>query len=346
MKTEQSITFQMYLSKYFRTYLSAELGVSTNTIRSYAYTFKALLEYLCKEKHIRVEQIKLIHINRQYVNEFLDYLQDKQQVCDRTRNIRLAAISSFARFMQFEDVQHLEQWQNILRIKKKKEPKPTIPHLSVEGIKTLLSVIPTDTRRGRRDLALLALMYDSAGRVQEIADLTPCNIRIAKPYHVILHGKGNKSRIVPIQDEQFALLEHYMQENRLNEGQNNQRPLFFNSMGNKLSTAGIAFILQKYIHDAHELAPDIIPEHLSPHSLRHSKAMHLLQAGVSLIYIRDLLGHTSIKTTEIYARADSKQKREAIEQAYVNVIPTMTMDAPNLWEENKQLIDWLDSLGR
>lgn len=137
-----------------------------------------------------------------------------------------------------------------------------------------------------------------------------------------------------------------MQENRLNEGQNNQRPLFFNSMGNKLSTAGIAFILQKYIHDAHEQAPDIIPEHLSPHSLRHSKAMHLLQAGVSLIYIRDLLGHTSIKTTEIYARADSKQKREAIEKAYSNVIPIVESNATPSWEDNNKLIDWLDTLGK
>lgn len=344
MKTEQSTTFQMYLSKFFRSYLSTELGVSPNTIRSYAYTFRSFVEYLYGEKHIRAEAIKFVHFNRQSVNDYLDFLQEVQHVSDRTRNVRLAALCSFARFMQYEDVQHIDQWQNILRIKKKKVTKPTVDHLSIQGIRTLFNVIPTNTKRGFRHLTLLSLMYETGARAQEIADLTPSNLRMTKPYQVVLMGKGGKSRIVPIQDEQFTLLDRYLKDNHFNCAYDNQRPLFFNGMGKKITTTGIAFILQKYISEAHKMSPDVIPQHLSPHGLRHSRAMHLLQAGVSLIYIRDLLGHASIKTTEIYARADSAQKREAIGKAYEKVIPDNAIESIS-WEDNHDLISWLDALG-
>ena len=165
------------------------------------------------------------------------------------------------------------------------------------------------------------------------------------PAYLILQGKGNKSRAVPIQDKQVCILQHYISENKLNREECQTEPLFKNRNGSKLTGAGVTYLLMKYVTQAHEQNPDLIPERLSPHCLRHSKAMHLLQAGVNLVYIRDILGHVSIMTTEIYARADSKQKREALEAAYKDVIPDRDRQTPPSWETNKSLREWLKSLG-
>ena len=142
-------------------------------------------------------------------------------------------------------------------------------------------------------------MYDSGARVQEIIDLTPSSVRLDNPSIVILFGKGRKARIVPLQEEQTVFLKGYMQENHLLESYANQYPLFPNNRNEKLTRAGVSYILHNYANLARKINPFIIPEVISCHSLRHSKAMHLLQAGVNLVYIRDILGHVSIQTTDI-----------------------------------------------
>jgi len=145
-------------------------------------------------------------------------------------------------------------------------------------------------------------------------------------------------------EEQVTLLRNYMEENRLTEPFFNQRPLFANNRGSKLTNSGITYILNLYAHRARMLKPELIPEKISPHTLRHSKAMHLLQAGVNMVYIRDILGHVSIQTTEVYARADSKSKREALEDAYINVIPGNS--SKRSWEKDPKLKTWLQSLSK
>jgi site-specific recombinase XerD len=183
---------------------------------------------------------------------------------------------------------------------------------------------------------MLSLMYDCAAIVQEIIDLTPSMIRLTKPYTIKIIGKGNKARIVPLMEQQVVHLKRYLTENKLHENHANLCPLFFNSRNEKLTRQGIANILQTYASMARGKDTKLIPK-LSPHSLRHSKAMHLLQAGDNLVYIRDILGHESVLTTEIYARADSKQKRDAIEGAYVDVV---NKESP-IWVANDNLLAWL-----
>ena len=342
-KNEPAI--QLYIANFFQEYLVSERGVSDHTLRAYAFAIRSYVDYLYKVKNISIEKMNLKDFNRRNINDFLDWLQSEKHATDKTRNNRLAALRSFARYMHYEDITHMNQWHDILSIKKKKEAMVAVKHLNVDGIRSLLKVIPTETREGRRNLALIALIYDSGARAQEIADLTPSDVRLTYPYQVTLFGKGRKSRLVPIQEESFRILKSYMQEHRLLNAYNNRHPLFYNASGNKLTTAGIAYIIQKYITEAHKIDPDNVPEHLSPHGLRHSKAMHLVAAGVNLVYIRDILGHVSVKTTEIYARADSKQKRKAIEEAYTSVI-SKTAFSEYHWEENKELIDWLSRLGK
>jgi site-specific recombinase XerD len=249
----------------------------------------------------------------------------------------LAAIHSFYKYLQLESLDYLHECQKILSIKFKKAKKENINYLTIEGIKLFLQQPDTSSLKGRRDLALLSLMYDSGARVQEIIDLTPSMLRLTKPATIKIVGKGNKARLVPMLNAQIKLLKNYIEENRLNEPYTNMYPLFFNSRKERLTRTGINYIVQKYAGMARKENELIIPEKISCHSFRHSKAMHLLQAGVNLVYIRDILGHVSIQTTEIYARADSKQKREALEKAYVNVNPN---EEP-IWTKDANLVSWL-----
>lgn len=340
MKTD----FAKYLTSFFVEYLSGERGANPNTIRSYSNAFTLLLSYMDEIKHIKADKLKMEQITRKVVLDFLDWLQNSRQSGNTTRNQRLAALHAFFKYMQYEDVQHLGQWQEILSIKIKKAERRSVNYLTVEGIKLLLEQIPTNTRMGRRDLAMISLLYDSGARVQELIDLTPASLNLNKPCYVTLFGKGNKRRIVPLQEQQVSLLKNYMAESSLDKAAYNQRPLFANNRGDKLTNAGITYILTLYVNNARKIKPELIPDKISPHSLRHSKAMHLLQAGVNLVYIRDILGHVSIQTTEIYARADSKQKREALEAAYIDIIP-VSNDGGS-WEKDSRLKAWLKDLGK
>ena len=342
---ETATDFAKYLTKFFAEYLVGERGASTHTIRSYSDTFTLVLTYMDKVRHIAADRLTLTHFNRETVLDFLDWLQKERKCANTTRNQRLAALHSFFKYMQYEDAKHLEQWQNILSIKvKRSEKRSSVNYMTVEGIKLLLEQIPVNTKEGRRNLALLALLYDSGARVNEIIDLSPLSLNLNKPCYITLLGKGNKKRIVPLQNEQVRLLVSYMKENHLDIPAYNQRPLFANNRGEKLTNSGVTYILNLYANNARILKPELIPEKISPHTLRHSKAMHLLKSGVNLVYIRDILGHVSIQTTEIYARADSKQKREALEAAYTNIIPVHANEG--IWEKDSKLREWLKNFAK
>lgn len=215
-------------------------------------------------------------------------------------------------------------------------------YMTINGIKLLLEMPDVATRDGLRDLALLSLMYDTGARVQEIIDLTPSCIRFEHPSTIKLIGKGKKIRIVPLMEKEALILKRYMEEERLLTPATNEYPLFFNRRKEKLTRAGVGYILDKYLKMARKVNNALIPEKFTCHCLRHSKAMHLLQAGVNLVYIRDILGHSSVQTTEIYARIDCKQKREAIERAYTDVT---TKELP-IWQTNNNLLEWLKNFNR
>jgi site-specific recombinase XerD len=329
--------FAKALTDFLSKYLPSERGMSQNTIASYTTTFVLLITYMEKQKGINVEKLELKHFTRESIVEFLEWLQKTRTSSDSTRNVRLAAIHSFFKYLQYIMPGQLKQWQEILSIKVKNVRKESVNYLPLEGVKLLLQGPDQTTRKGIRDLAMLALMYDTGARVQEIIDLTPSSLRFASPCTIKLAGKGKKSRIVPLMDQEVRHLKYYMERNSLDEPYANLYPLFFNSRKEKLTRAGISHILQHYADLARTKNASLIPEKISPHLLRHSKAMHLLQAEVNLVYIRDILGHQSIETTEIYARADTRQKRQALEKAYEDVVGR---EVP-LWESNDNLLEWL-----
>lgn len=295
-------------------------------------------------KRVDAQHLRLDSLTKETIIDFLGWIQEERKCGSATRNYRLAAIHSFFCYLQYECPERIYEWQRVLSIKVQKHVKKNINYLTLEGIKLILAQIDTTNLKGRRNLAILALMYDSGARVQELIDLKPSSVRLETPYIVKLMGKGRKERIVPLQNEQVVLLKAYMQENKLLEPHYNQHPLFFNCWGKKLTRSGVNYILKTYADTARKVNPALIPERISCHVLRHSKAMHLLQAGVNLVYIRDILGHVSIQTTDVYARADSKQKREALEKAYVDVIPET--DREKSWEKDGSLLAWLKGLDK
>jgi len=335
----QPTDFSIYLTNFLSKYLPAERGASKNTITAYRDTFVLLIQYMVSIG-VKLNKVTLNKLDRQSILGFLEWIQKSRNGSDRTRNMRLSAVHSFFKYLQYQYPDGLQTYQEILGIPMKKSQQKTISYLSIEGIALLLQQPDSTTPKGRRDLALLSLMYDIAGRVQEIIDLTPSSVRLDKPPTIKLTGKGNKTRIIPMLEGQVKLLQGYMEEHRLNESGVNMRPLFFNSKMEKLTRAGVNYILMKYVKRAAEKNPRLIPKHISCHCLRHSKAMHLLQAGVNLVYIRDILGHVSVTTTEIYARVDTRKKREAIEAAYVD---TASKETP-LWLKSNSLLEWLRSL--
>lgn len=330
--------FTKALTAYFSTYLPLTCGVSPNTCNSYRDAFKLLLLYSQEEKGVPANSIELRMLNRNLVSDFLEWLEAQRKVSVTTRNQRLAAMKAFAHYVQYRNPEYLENCTDIITMRPKKHEKPVMPFLTEDELKALLAQPDPSTRHGLRDLTLLSLLYDSGARVQEITDLQLKDIRLTNPAMVTLTGKGRKARQVPLMKETCTLLDTYIRNFDLNS-EPLTAPLFFNKKGEALSRYGITYILKKYVSKA-EL--DGSARKISPHGLRHTKAMHLLRAGVNMIYIRDFLGHVDISTTEVYARIDAEMKRKVFEEKVPNFTPNTTMP----WEEDKDLLQWLTQFGK
>lgn len=329
-----------YLSRYLQQYLPGIRGFSQNTIASKRDSFILLFRFLKEEKNYSPDDVDIPTLTKETVLNFLDWLEFARSCSVATRNLRLSAIKSFFSYLQTETPDYLFQCQQIIAIPRKKTSVQELRYLSLDGIKAILDAVNVSEKEGLRDLALLTLMYDSAARIQELADLCVKDIRFQKPYIVHLSGKGNKTRVVPLMEKTADLLQRYQSYAHPHFRGETEVPFFYNRCGKKLTRAGITYIFDKHVSAARLVSPELIPEAVSPHGFRHSKSMHMLQAGVPLIYIRDFLGHVEISTTEIYARCDSKQKREAIMAASTDMVRA---ELP-VWSEDIDLMKWLQSL--
>ena len=332
--------FAKYLSAYFLKYIPTRTGYSSNTIISYRDTFIVFLKYCNNELRIKPEKIDFSLINRNIIENFLSWLEYQKMYSISTRNQRLSALHAFFRYIQLQSPEYMELCNSILTIKSKKIPVTEINYLWIEGIKVLLSKPDIKLKAERRDLAVITLTYDTGARVQEIADLKVADIRIEVPATIRLTGKGNKTRIIPMMPQTMNIIKKYMADYALFDEIKESAPLFFNRKREKLTRAGLSYILNKYVEKARIYNKDLFPKKMSAHVLRHSKAMHLLQSGVNLIYIRDFLGHSSVTTTEIYAKSNPEIKRKAIEEASPNVLPKEKFSA----KEKEDLFEWLKTM--
>ena len=330
--------FAVLLHRFLTSHLAGLRGCSPHTIASYRDTFKLLIAWFRDCRSIPPDKLTLDRIDADAITAFLDWLEAERHNSISTRNQRLAAVSSFFRWLQSQDPTRMARCQDILAVPAKRRAQPTVNHLTIEQTRRLLAQPDRSTRPGRRDATLLATLYDTAARVQEFADLTVRDIRPQPPALAVLTGKGRKTRHVPLGDNTAALLNAYLTEHGLDKPGHDDHPLFTNQHRNKLSRGGIAWIIGKYQARAGD--PALASADLSPHVLRHSKAMHLYEAGVPLPYIRDILGHVDLTTTEIYARASTEAKRKALEATYTEIV---TDELPE-WNHDSGLLTWLASL--
>lgn len=334
--------FAWHLTSFLSKYLPGERNMSTNTIAAYRDAFHLFLVFCEEEKGISPDKITISLLKKETILDYLDWLEKKRKCSITTRNQRLSSIHGFFKYVQKESPEDLFEIRRILGISSKKAPKTVVPYLTEDELKILFQQPNIKTIQGKRDLVLLVLMYDTAARVQELVDLKIKDIRLVSPAVVTLHGKGDKTRQVPILGKTKDLLTGYLEEHKKNSWgiAVSDVPVFCNQKYQKLTRWGISYILGKYVESAKKNHSFAVNFPVTPHVLRHSKAMGMLKAGINLIYIRDFLGHSNVVTTEIYARADNELKRKALEISYKD----LCQDEMPKWEDNENLMQWLRDL--
>ncbi|MGX5689279.1 tyrosine-type recombinase/integrase [Arcticibacter tournemirensis] len=334
--------FAKHLELFMTNYLINERGLAPNSVQAYRDAIVLLLEYMNKAHGIRADRLEYADLTCRRVEEWLDWLEKERGCCANTRNQRLALLRSFFSYLMYKHPDRISEWQHVMSIRPKKPVKKGMKYLTADGVRLFLEQPDRTTARGYRDTIMLTLAIDSGARVQELLDLTPSCINLGKITTLRIYGKGRKVRTVPLSSKCAAMVKEYLRRLHLDNPEANMYPLFGNGHHSKLTRTAVTAIVKKYAAKARLVDSQLIPDHLSPHSLRHTKGMLLQEADVNIFCIRDFLGHSSINTTEIYARASVRQKKEALEKTSV----TPYNDVTTSWQKDRKLLDWLKDLGK
>jgi site-specific recombinase XerD len=327
------------LRGFFEEYLAAQRDVSTNTIHAYRDSIKLLLRFASQRAGRQVIRLRLRDLGPETVLAFLGYLEDERKNCAATRNCRLVAVHRFFAYVADRDPRHLELCRRVLDIPVKKTVSSTMTYLDRHEMKTLLAAPSPSDRLGLRDIALLTFLYNTGARASEAVQLSVKDIRFETPACVHILGKGRKERTCPLWPETVDALRAYLEQR--NDGDRPEAPLFLNGHGKRLGRFGVVVIVKRHVEAASRLQPSLAHKRISPHTLRHTAAMHLLQSGVELNVIKSWLGHVSITTTSQYVEIDMAMKREALERC-TPPIPEPSGDSP--WHSRRDIIEWLDDL--
>jgi len=326
--------FGFYITKFFSEYLPSNLGASINTVKSYRDTFVQFIGFLEAKYKVKSTKLSFEDITVSSTENFLLWLEEEKRISITTRNQRLAAIHSFFKYVQHREPTYFNLCTSILSIEFKKTPSSVVSYLSLDEIKILFSLPNKNIKQEYRDLTMLVILYDTGARVQELIDLKLQQVRLNSKPIVYLHGKGNKTRIVPISNDTANIIKKYITDNAITSPTDN---LFKNKQQKPLTRAGVNYVLNKYIKIGRKQNPNFFQKTVSPHCMRHSKAMHLLEAGVNLIYIRDFLGHVSVTTTEVYAKTNPELKRKFLEESSISLGVTNKYSKQN----KEDLLQWL-----
>jgi len=339
MKAKLPNLLALLLQDFFVRHLPDLRGMSTHTIHSYRDSMVLLLRFLSSHKNRPVFSLDLEDLGPQEVQSFLDYLESERKNSVTTRNVRLSAVHSFFRFVASRRPDRLEHTQRILGIPFKKTHSRIIDYLEYDEIEKTLSLIDRTAPKGRRDYALLATMFNTGARVQEILDLKASDLQLTKPYQLHLMGKGRKQRCCPLWPQTARLLRHLCKELQIDI--RSEVRIFQNCRGVPLTRFGVRYILNDCLTRAQASIPSLLSKQLHPHSMRHSTAVALMKSGVDLSTISQWLGHSSPNTTNRYAAIDLDMKRKAI--ASVKPLKALrTRTAP--WRHNHTILEWLESL--
>lgn len=338
----KSTDFATLLGRYFTKHLTNELGNSPQTIESYRLAFILYLEYMESVCGIRPEKISVKDFTRTSVTGYLNWLEESRDNGHATRNYRLAAMKSFVHYLKYEFPDYLDEYQRILAIPLKKTIQKEISYLKTEGAKLLVEQIDVNSTNGLRDYVMVLLLYTTGIRVSELINIRVKDLSLTEPYTLKVHGKGNKGRYVPLIKTTVPHIKKYLAVMNYDSEANYCEYLFKNHMNQQFTRQGVNYVLKKYGQKARNVDASLVPEDLTAHKMRHTTAMELLSSGVDLIYIRDLLGHSSVTVTEVYARTDAQLKRKAIEAASKEIVPTEEAK----WDNDIDLKKWLKSFNK
>lgn len=326
-----------FITRFFLTHLAAERNVSPNTVIAYRDALKLFLRFAADFYKRKVDSLAIEALTPKVVRAFLDSLETTRKNTVRTRNARLAAIHCFFRYVLDCEPSLAALCQRILAIPIKKTTRQALGYLIAEELECLLDQVDRSTRQGQRDYLLLALLYDTGARIQEVLDMKPSDFHLASPPFVRVLGKGRRERLCPLLPQTARLVSRYIEAEERNP--EDERPLIQNRRGEKLTRQGARYLLKKYLDRAAKTMPSLNRPGISPHTIRHAKAMHLLQSGVPIITIKDILGHADVKTTEVYVQTDLEAKRKALE-----LTGTPARAARSSLRIAPDLLNWLESL--
>lgn len=340
MKRQAPTSLALALRAFFAEHMPVTRGLSRHTVLGYRDAIMLLLRFLAKSQGCGVEDLDLPHLTPTDLIAFLDHLESDRGNATSTRNSRLAAIHSFARFAATRYPEHLELCQRLLAVPVKRCRVPAIDYLEGHEIHAVLdAAAKTATADGRRDYALLLSLFNTGARVQEILDVCPMDLQLERPVQVRLRGKGRKERICPLWPRTAMALRKVLDDRGLH--QHSTERLFRNHRGEPLTRFGARYLLQKYVRHGTASAPSLARKRVHPHVLRHSAAVHLLQSGADLVSIGQLFGHASAETTNRYGTVNLETKRATIERAGPLVEGESDLSA---WRSDASILEWLESL--
>lgn len=311
----------MLIKNFLTIYLPVQRKSSTHTVTDYRIVLDQLLMFIADRKKVPYLSVTFSMIDKSMVEAYLDHLTVERKYAPATRNNRLAAIKSFVSYASACRTEYVSILNEISSIKAQKDdPFSKMDYMTEEAVKALLSTPDTSTKVGLRDQFIMVLLYDTEGRIHEIIDIRICDIKVGRTSSVLLHGKGNKTRIVPLMQSTLAHLKNYMKVFHPGENWMSQEYLFYierKQMRTKICDDTIRVRMNKYASISRKECPEV-PEKVHPHLWRHTRAMHLYQYGMDLTLISQWLGHRQFTTTLVYAHADTEAKRKAIEKAMGN----------------------------
>lgn len=296
------------LQAFFTDRLMKQRQVSHHTISSYRDTFRLFLGFAHKQLKKPPSKLLFDDLNAPFIGAFLDHIQSDRQNSARTRNLRLTAIRSFFHYVAFQEPSHSAHIQRVLSIPSKRQDRALIAFLTHPEIKALLTAPDKTTWAGRRDRALFMLAIQTGLRLSELIGLRRRDIVLTSGAHVRCYGKGRKERCTPLTKQTVSVMKTWLEE----RGGPDDDVVFPNARGTRLSPDGVQYLLAKHVATARKTCPSLKDKRVSPHVLRHTAAMELLQAGVDHSVIALWLGHESAETTMIYLQADLALKEKIL----------------------------------
>ena len=338
MKRDDS--FFKHVRGFLTVYLPKNKCYGKNTVKAYRDTINLFRKFLWEEKTISFTNISFDMIDHDVIYEFLAWLQNTRGCEAATKNHRLAALKSFFHYCAFEDPALMAIYLDIQNVRSQKVTRNRVEYMSETALKILLEQPDPDTQCGLRDRFFMILLYDTGARIQEILDLKLKDIHLNdQTPSIYLTGKGNKTRAVPLMDKTIAHLHEYLKTFHSDGDLKNDQYLFYTlikGLKGRMSEDNVSYFLKRYAGSAHQVCSEV-PLRMHAHLFRHTRAMHLYQAGIPLSYIKDFLGHVSINTTDIYASTDTSMMRAALEKIDKRDGKRASTVEPK-WQDNEEMI--------